>query len=261
MNILAVDDKQLAVNAVVRCVKAIDPDGVCEGVTSAREALAYAREHHPQVVFCDIEMPEIGGLELAKQLREFDSHINIIFATAHGEYALEAHGLFPSGFLMKPVTEQGVRDALENLRHPLVENDPEKLVVHCFGNFEVSYAGRPLKFKRTRTKELFAYLIDRHGARVSIGEILGVLWEDGADSMSRRAQVRNFISDLRSALASVGQDAVIDRARDSIAVVPSLVDCDYYKFLMCDPVAVNSYRGEYMTQYSWSELTLSRLGY
>lgn len=261
MNILAVDDKQLALNAVVRTVREIDPEGTCTGVTSGEEALAWTREHHPQVVFTDIEMPGLGGLELAKALRELDSNINVVFATAHGEYALEAHGLYPSGFLMKPVTAEGVREALENLRHPVSTVDPHALTVRCFGNFEVFFDGRPLKFKRSKTKELFAYLIDRNGSRSSIGEVMAVLWEDGQDSISRRAQVRNLISDLRSTLASVNQADVLERGRDSIAIVPSLIDCDYFKFLACDSAAVNSYKGEYMSQYSWSEMTLSRLGY
>lgn len=261
MNILAVDDKQLALNAVVRTVHEIDPEGTCTGVTSGEEALAWAREHHPQVVFTDIEMPGLGGLELAKALRELDSNINVVFATAHGEYALEAHGLYSSGFLMKPVTAEGVREALENLRHPVVNPVSHTLSVRCFGNFEVFADGRPLKFKRSKTKELFAYLIDRNGSRSSIGEVMAVLWEDGQDSISRRAQVRNLISDLRSTLASVDQADVLERGRDSIAIVPGLIDCDYFKFLACDNAAVNSYKGEYMSQYSWSEMTLSRLGY
>lgn len=261
MNILAVDDKQLALNAVVRTVGEVDPEGSCTGVLSGEEALEWAREHHPQVVFTDIEMPGLGGLELAKALRELDSNINIVFATAHGEYALEAHGLYPSGFLMKPVTVEGVREALDNLRHPIETPVTHALTVRCFGNFEVFVDGRPLKFKRSKTKELFAYLIDRNGSRASIGEVMAVLWEDGQDSISRRAQVRNLISDLRSTLASVDQADVLERGRDSIAIVPSLVDCDYFKFLACDNAAVNSYNGEYMSQYSWSEMTLSRLGY
>ena len=261
MNILAVDDKQLALNAVLRAVHEVDPEGTCHGVTSGEEALDWAREHHPQVVFTDIEMPGLGGLEHAKMLREIDTKINVVFATAHGEYALEAHGLYPSGFLMKPVTVAGVREALENLRHPAVEPPAHALSVRCFGNFEVFADGRPLKFKRTKTKELFAYLIDRNGSRVTIGEVMAILWEDGQDSVSRRAQVRNLISDLRSTLASVDHADVLERGRDSIAIVPSLIDCDYFKFLACDNAAVNSYNGEYMSQYSWSEMTLSRLGY
>lgn len=73
--------------------------------------------------------------------------------------------------------------------------------------------------------------------------------------------MRNFISDLRSVFSAVGEDDVIVRSRDSLAVVPAAIDCDYYRFLNGDANAVNRYHGEYMSQYSWAEMTLSKLGY
>lgn len=261
MNILVVDDKQLAVNALVRKVSAVDEGGACTGLTSPHEAVEWARQNRPDVVFTDIEMPGMGGLELAKAVREASPRTNVIFTTAHAEYALQAHGLYPSGYLMKPVSEDDVRGALENLRYPVLEMPNRRIKANCFGAFDVFADGVPLKFKRSKTKELLAYLIDRRGSRVTVGEILAVLWEDGKDTPSRRSQVRNLISDLRSTLAAAGVPNVLVRGRDSIAIVPELIDCDYYHFLEGSYTAVNSYIGEYMTQYPWAEMTLSQLNY
>lgn len=260
MDILVVDDKQLAVNALIRKLAAIEPEGNVVGLTSSTEALAWAREHEPDVVFTDIEMPILGGLELAKAIRESCPRANIVFTTAHAEYALQAHGLYPSGYLMKPVSEEDLRGALANLRHPVAHVPASRIRVTCFGTFDVFVDGKPLAFKRSKSKELFAYLVDRRGSRVTVGEILSVLWEDGQDSASRRSQVRNLISDLRASFKSVGESEVIVRSRDSIAVLPEAIDCDYYRFLAAERDAVNSYRGEYMVQYSWAEMTLSQLG-
>ena len=71
--------------------------------------------------------------------------------------------------------------------------------------------------------------------------------------------MRNLISDLRNALKDAGAEDVIVRGRDEIAIVPESVDCDYYRFLDGDPDAVNLYRGEYMSQYSWVEMTAGSL--
>lgn len=261
MNILVVDDRQLAVNGMLRKLAAIEPEATVTGLISSPEALSWALEHHPDVIFTDIEMPVLGGLEFAKQIRELSPSTNIVFTTAHAEYALDAHGLYPSGFLMKPVSEEDLRAALSNLRHPVAHYPRCRVQVTCFGNFDVFVDGKPLAFKRSKTKELFAYLIDRRGSRVTVGEVLSVLWEDGKDTASRRSQVRNFISDLRSVFSAVGEDDVIVRSRDSLAVVPAAIDCDYYRFLNGDANAVNRYHGEYMSQYSWAEMTLSKLGY
>lgn len=176
MNILVVDDRQLAVNGMLRKLAAIGPEMNVTGLTSSPEALTWALEHHPDVVFTDIEMPVLGGLEFAKQIRELSPSTNIIFTTAHAEYALDAHGLYPSGFLMKPVSEEDLRAALANLRHPVAHYPRCRVQVTCFGNFDVFVDGKPLAFKRSKTKELFAYLVDRRGSRVTVGEVLSVLW-------------------------------------------------------------------------------------
>ena len=259
MNSLVVDDKQLAVNAVVRIVITLDPEGTCEGVRTADAALEYVRTHAVDVAFLDVEMPQMTGLELAKRIKDVRPNVNIIFVTAYEEYAFEAHKLYASGYLLKPVKEEDVRAALENLRHPVQLEKTDKLQVRCFGNFDVFMNDQPLRFKRTKSKEMLAYLIDRRGSRCTIGELVSVLWRDDAHSPSRRTQVRNLISDLRNALKDAGAEDVIVRGRDEIAIVPESVDCDYYRFLDGDPYAVNLYRGAYMSQYSWVEMTAGGL--
>ena len=261
MNTLVVDDKQLAVSAVVRIVRTIDPQGTCEGVRSAGAALDYVRDHAVDVAFLDIEMPDMSGIELARRIKDVNATVNIVFVTAYEEYALDAHKLYASGYLLKPVKEEDVRRALDNLRYPikLPRADAGQLEVRCFGNFDVFVDGNPVKFKRSKTKELLAYLIDRRGSRCTIGELMAVLWEDGVRTPSRRTQVRNLISDLRSALSEAGAENVIVRGRDEIAIAPDSVQCDYYRFLEGDPAAVNLYRGEYMSQYSWAEMTAGSL--
>lgn len=158
--------------------------------------------------------------------------------------------------------EREVRHVLENLRYP-VQADKQaktKLRFQCFGNFEVfSAGGIPLTFKRNKSKELLAYMIDRRGANCTIGELQAVLWENKQDTLSQKGQLRNLIHDLKVALQAIDAADVLIRKRGSIAVNISMVECDYYDFLKGIPYAVNLYRGEYMAQYSWAEITSAGL--
>ena len=178
--------------------------------------------------------------------------------TEHPEYALEALQIFVSGFLLKPANESDVRSVLENLRYP-PEDAPAGIKVQCFGNFEVFVGGRPLSFKRSKSKELLAYIVDRNGATCTNGEMLAVLWEDKPDTASLHSHLRNLIFDLSHTLEDAGVNGLLVRGRSTLALDTSKVDCDYYNFLRGDRSAVNSYRGEYMTQYSWAEVTRSAL--
>lgn len=272
MNTLVVDNKQLAINALVKILISVDPAGNHVGVNTAVRALEFVKEHDIDVVFLDIEMPGMNGLELAKRIKDICGTINIIFVTGYAEYALSAHQLYVSGFLLKPVTEEDVRTALDNLRYPIQERDSAEhwgetreqqsklLTVRCFGNFEVFWDGIPLHFQRSKSKELLAYLIDRRGASCTIGELIGILWEDKSETRSLRSQCRNLIYDLRKTFQKNGIKDILIRSRNSVAIDCHMLDCDYYRFLNHDAAAVNKYRGEYMAQYSWAEMTTANLG-
>ena len=134
-----------------------------------------------------------------------------------------------------------------------------RLRVQTFGNFGVFRDGVPVRFRRSRTMELFAYLIDRRGAGCTMGELISVLWEGRPDTSGVRSQLRSLIADLRATLEELGEEAVVVKQRNLIAVDPERVDCDYYRFLAGDRAAVNAFRGEYMTNYSWAEPTVGAL--
>jgi two-component SAPR family response regulator len=141
----------------------------------------------------------------------------------------------------------------------LEENRPVPLRVQTFGNFEVFWGAQPIHFERSKTRELFAYLIDRRGAGSTMGELISVLWEGRPDTPGLRSQLRSLITDLRSTLRDLGAEVVIIKGRDYIAVDPARVDCDYYRYLAGEKAVRSAFRGEYMSNYSWAEITVGSL--
>ena len=140
---------------------------------------------------------------------------------------------------------------LSELRHP-VERDDRGLRVQAFGNSEVFFDGKPLHFRYAKTKELLAYLIDRNCAVVDIGEIRATLWDDDGDRTSYIKQLRK---DLMDTFREVGHEDAIVSMRGGIGIIPAKIRCDFFDYLAGDPKGINSYHGEYMQQYSWSEVT------
>ena len=111
---------------------------------------------------------------------------NIIIVTAYEEYALQALRLFVSGYLMKPITAEKIKSALEKLRFP-VSGTNTCLRAICFGNFDIQYNNIPLVFKYEKTKEMLAYLVARNGATCTNNEIIAAMFEDDESHASYRS--------------------------------------------------------------------------
>lgn len=259
MNIIAVDDEKLALDTLVDSIERTVPDAKVFGFRKPEEALICAREKNFEIAFLDIKMRGMTGLELARKLKDIRGDINIIFVTGYSEYSLDAFRLYASDYLLKPATPDAVRQAMEHLRNPVKPEQTKRVRFQCFGNFEAFVDNKPLVFKRVRSKELLAYLVDRMGASVTMGELMTVIWEDGHDTLSRQSNLRNLIADLKNVLSEAGVENILLKTRNSIAIDCKAVDCDYYDFLRHIPYAVNAYHGEYMMQYSWAEVTTAAL--
>ncbi len=254
MKALVVDDKYFAVDDLIATLEDIDPQGEYIGKYSPAEALVAVEETSDfDVVFLDIDMPGENGMELAKKMMKIRKKLNIIFVTGYPEYALPVHEMYVSGFLVKPASKTAVQKALENLRYPI---NQKRIRIHALGNFEVFVDEKPLKFGRTKTKELLAYLVDRHGAGCTNGELMAILWEDDGDIELRSAHLRKLIKDLKDTFEKEGLEEFVVRGRNTTSILTDMVSCDYYDLLAAGREAVDEYTGEYMMQYSWAETTM-----
>ena len=259
MLIYAVDDEKNVLKEMEATIKEAVKDADVHIFTRGATALDAIRQgERPDVVFSDIEMPGISGLRFAVELKKMLPDIRIIFTTGYEQYAIEAFKIKVHGYLMKPLTVRDIHDELEHIPSMCLQIQ-DKLVVRCFGHFDVFWRGEPVIFMRKQSKELFAYLIDRRGAACTTGEIGLALWEKGSPGESEMHRIRNLISDLKKTFREIGMEDALIREHREIAVRKELIDCDYYRFLEGDMDAVDAYHGEYMIDYSWAEMTAVNL--
>ena len=254
MRIIAVDDEKIALDSLSSAIKAIVAEDEVLSFRYPEDALEYVKENTCDIAFLDIEMVGMSGVELASELKKYNSEINIVFCTGYGNYRDAAFELHASGYLMKPITPEKVKHELENLRRPIFEK--KRLKVQTFGNFEVYVDGKPLVFKYRRTKELFAYLVDRVGAMCTVGEITGIIFEDEG---GREDYFQKLRRDLLTTLEEVGCSSAIVHKRGMLGVVVSELQCDYYDCLSGKKNFSSCYFGEYMSQYSFAEYTNAQL--
>lgn len=251
---IAVDDEKLMLYALVKAIKASPDISDVAEFTSCSKALEWISSNSPDVAFLDINMRGMGGMELAQRILEIRPDCKIVFCTGYEKYAVEAFKLRVSGYLMKPVSPEDVQDEINHIKGVRAKEKP--LTVKCFGNFEVYFQGEKLSFKRTKTKELLAYLIDRKGAGVTAKEISARLWNDDGDDEKKHNYLRQLLLDLRQTLEAAGCSDVFHQSSYSYYIDPKKFDCDYFSYLK---TGNPEFFGEYMTQYSWAEETCGLL--
>lgn len=252
MNIMIVDDEILALEDLKDVVQSVDDSLHPDGFSTCSAAIEAAQKKKYDVAFLDITMPGRDGIILATDLKKTNEKMNFIFVTGYRDYAVPAFYLNASGYILKPARKADVENALASLRFP-VEEKKSPLRVQCFGNFEIFYCDKPLKFKRSKSKEIFAYLVNLKGASANTNELCAAVFENSSESSKH--YLRTLLSDIKNTLESYGIKDVFLNNHNSFSVAPSAFECDYYNFLQGDPQAVSSYLGEYMTQYSWAEDT------
>ena len=199
-------------------------------------------------------MRGMGGLALAEKILAVRPDCKIVFCTGYEEYAIPAFKLHASGYLMKPISAEDVQKEIDNIKG--LRQKEKLLTVKCFGNFEVYAKDEKLVFKRLKTKELFAFLVDRNGAGMTAKQICAVLFYDDFDDAKNSAYLRQLVLDLKNTLKSVGAENVLRHETPCYRIDTSLIQCDYTSYLA---TGKPEFRGEYMTQYSWAEDTCAFL--
>ena len=259
MNAICVDDEaQVLKHTISSCQKTKLLSDV-RGFTQPGDALKWVMDNPVDLALLDIDMPNMSGLELAEKIRRINPRISIIFITAFSQYALNAFEVHPTGYLLKPFDQARLAKEVEYALSVSAVKKSSHIVVQTFGHFEILVDGKTLDFRRSKSKELLAYLVDRRGAGVTRQDAFAALWEDRMYDVSMQKQMDVVIRSLRDTLQKYGIGDLFELKNRNLRILPELIDCDMYRFLEGDEEAVNSYFGEYMSQYAWAADTEGQL--
>lgn len=267
MKIIVIDDERPALELMVETVEKLCPNDEVVPFREARDVLEYIKSEEIDVAFLDIELGKISGIELAINIKKYSPRCNIIFVTSYSKYGTESFRARPSGYLTKPYTEDEIRRELDNLRYPILEQDEveektdikgigdKKLKCTTFGNFIVyKENGEVMTFSRTKSKELLAYLIDCIGFPITSNDIAHDLYEVSLDKQMSK-NISKVIISLMDDLKNEGYEGVVIKQNRQLYINKDRISCDIYDAINGDVKALNSFRGDYMIEYSWAEIS------
>lgn len=118
-NVLVVEDSRVILTENMAVLEEAMPNAAITGFIWPGEAVEFAKMNRISLAFLDIELGISSGLDLCGKLLEVNPFTNIVFLTAYADYAINAWSTGASGFLLKPLTADAVREQLKKLRYPL----------------------------------------------------------------------------------------------------------------------------------------------
>ncbi len=260
MKIIVVDDEILQLETIVEYVSEIYPDAEIHSFTRVSDVLKHIEIATADVAILDINMPgNINGINLGEMLRHKNHRIKLLYCTGYSRYAMDAFKIHANGYLRKPIErEQLLQELKYVLRMPVW--DSEKPYIQTFGNFDVFVGDCPILFRRKKSKEILAYLVDRKGSWVTNQELIVALWDDtGAADNRFTKYVTTLVTLMMNDMERAGVDYIVERKRGKLRIKKNEVTCDYYEYINGSEQARASFHGEYMSQYSWGEETLANI--
>jgi len=137
--------------------------------------------------------------------------------------------------------------------------EAQTVAIRTFGYFDVFVGGRPIAFRNKKSKELLALLVDRRGGYITSEEAIGFLWEEEPVNAMTLARYRKVALRLKNTLEEYGISDIIASVDGKRRIVMEKVECDLYHYLSGKKEYAQSFKGSYLTNYSWGETTLGEL--
>ncbi|WP_168118781.1 response regulator [Paenibacillus sp. HB172176] len=233
-NVVIVDDEHLVLNLMNMIVGRNAGFSIVGSFTDPHEALKRIPELRPDILFLDIEMPLMNGMELARLVRERFDRGMIVFTTAHMQYALEAFDVEAIDYVLKPVSDE----VLERIRKRLLKRiaaqeaapDRGESTIRCFGGFEVrGEDGKLVRFPTRKTEELLAYLLchpDQNNGKWRLAELL---WPE-MDGERAIHNLHSTMHRLKKTLKNSGIKLEINKSTEGYVLETGQISYDLLAF-------------------------------
>lgn len=220
MKVMIIDDERLALVQLERMLSQSIELTAIDMFQSPLLAVEQAGRLQPDVVFLDIHMPEITGLQAAELIQQICPQAEIVFVTAHDEYAIKAFELNAVDYVLKPLQKSRIQKTIERLvrrregkQQPKTGEDQGQKIF-CFKTLRFQSLGQSAQLPRWRTskaQELFLYLLHHRKQLVHKSTLLELFFSD-MDMKRAMTQLYTAIYQIRQCLQKMHMEIVIQNS-------------------------------------------------
>lgn len=285
MKVILVDDEILALNYLEYQLKSVADVEIIGKYTDPLIGKQAIEEADVDLVFLDIEMHKTNGMQLAEELLEIKPHLPIVFVTAYNEYAIKAFELNALDYILKPATQERLRDTLKRVTNRVESKNEEIDTVRDFLSIKlfkqvsfVKYTSKDhfpitLKWRTKKAEQLFLYLLVHHDKLVDKAILVELLWPD-LELERAYQQLYSAVYHIRNTLAELHHFFSITSLSSGymLNVKHTNIDVEKYDHFMQSAInlsnesislyedALGIITGEYLEEYDfiWAETNRQR---
>ncbi|MDT3701112.1 MAG: response regulator [Thermincola sp.] len=228
-----VDDEILVLNLLKRLLTERGSVNIIGEFTDPAIALDKIPGLKPDVLFLDVEMPEMNGIELGTKLLEYDNEMDIVFVTAYEQYAIQAFKLNALHYILKPADEESIDETLQRILKKKRQNGIAVGYggrIYMFGDVCVLDGdNNRIKWSTSKVEELFVLLLLNREKGISKWRIIEFLWEE-ADTKKSQQNLYTTIFRLKKTLRDAGIKADIENNAGNYRIILKEVFCDLFEF-------------------------------
>ena len=278
MRAILVDDEALSLHYLSGLLRKIGGVEILGIYMNPYEAIEAVLTMKPTMVFLDIEMPGMNGMEVAEKIQQSSPDTRIIFVTAFSEYAVNAFEMNAVDYLMKPVQLERLHKTLQRLTHEAVNVvaptvPTRSAMVFAFQSLSFAWSGDSVdlvdvRWRTSKVRGVFAFLLQHRGSFVRKDLLLEHFWPE-VDGEKGFIQLYSTIYQIRKSIAATNFDIVIVNQENGYRLDLNSVkfDVDEWENRLKQASAVRAdtigmhrqllalYQGDYLAKedYVWAE--------
>lgn len=235
MRTIIIEDDNLMLEAAKVIIGENKYFNIVGSFLDANEALQRLKELSPEIVFLDVEMPSLSGIEVSKKLKEFNSNIQIVFVTAHEKYALDAFKVSAIDYMLKPITKDSVNETVKKLLKfkdgiRFLEKEKNRNKICTLGDFKVygNNENEIIKWPTAKVEELFARFIVARGNSLDRWYLSELFWPEASPEKALHS-LHNSIYRLKQTLKINRIENIVSYEKGCYKIDLNHFECDLWE--------------------------------
>ncbi|SEN30910.1 Two-component response regulator, SAPR family, consists of REC, wHTH and BTAD domains [Terribacillus saccharophilus] len=181
MKVMLVDDEPLALQFLETQLHNIGDFTIVGAYQTSRGLMDRIKEKKPELLFLDIKIGSVNGVELAATIQEEQPNLPIVFVTGFHEYAVQAFELNALDYIVKPIQKERLRKTIQRLNTEVQKKASDTPIrINCMPTLQFFQNGEtlPVQWRTSKAKEVFCYLLHHAEKPVRKDVLIEEFWEE-----------------------------------------------------------------------------------